>query len=194
MPGRDDDNLFESGEHREIYDLLAQDRRQILRTANERIASGMYERIARAHVERKFGTAWRPQWQLGMAAVVLGVLTMIWIALPKKSSPASPTQSTQAPARNAHFTMAPTNKVAVRRPAHVSTRRPFVVAHETVPRRATFPINVAATEEERLLMQLASQNPKQLQAMSEAMAASQARAEAEKQEFDHWLQQRGENR
>jgi hypothetical protein len=66
-----------------------------------------------------------------------------------------------------------------------------MMARQIVPRLATFPMNITPTEQERLLMQLAAQQPEQLLAAAQAMADMRARDEKEKIDFDHWVHPKG---
>ena len=82
MPVRNDDNPLDRTDPEGIDDLLAQDRDLLARAADERIAGGMYARIAHAHAERKVAAGWRWQWQLAIASLACAVLVAVWFALP----------------------------------------------------------------------------------------------------------------
>ncbi len=190
MPLRDDDNALEP-----IDDLLAMDRKSIAGAANQRIAGGMYARIARARAERSSVTARNWQWQLAIVSLACAVLVAAWFTLPKRNVPREVPQSAHLPAvapDNAPMAeLPPARRAPGRSPARSVPSFHPMAARAELPRQATFPINVAPTEQERLLLRLASQHPKQLLAMAEAMAATRDQEEAERQEFDQWLKHRG---
>lgn len=192
MPVHNDDNPLDRTDPEGIDDLLAQDRDLMARAADERIAGGMYARIARAHAERKLAVGFKWQWQLVIASLACAVLVAVWFALPKKNvreAPPSAQVPAVAPARAQVAAQPPIKKTPARR--LVPTRFHPVASQAELPRQAIFPINVAPTEQERLLSQLAARSPQQLRLVAEAMAEQKNRDERGKQEFDQWLQQRG---
>jgi hypothetical protein len=62
------------------------------------------------------------------------------------------------------------------------------MAKEIAPRNATFPMKVAPTEQETLLMQLASRQPKDLLEVAKAIADMKDREARERHDFDQWVQ------
>lgn len=195
MSVHDNENMLDSTENDQIDQLLAEDRRRMIRIASERIESGMYARITRCNLERNT-RARRWQWGLAVAALALTALAAVWFRAPAQNNsfPAASrsTRPLLSQPDSAHLIAKPSAKRAP--PARLGHSSPSqsTPAHALVPRRPTFPINVAATEQEILLSRLASESPKELQAMAEAMAAERIQEETERQQFDQWLQQRGE--
>jgi hypothetical protein len=193
MPVRNDDNPLDRTDPEGIDDLLAQDRDLLARAADERIAGGMYARIAHAHAERKLAAGWKWQWQLVIASLACAVLVAVWFALPKKSvreAPPSAQVPAVTPARVQVAAQPPIKKTPARSLVPAARFHP-VAAQAALPRQAIFPINVAPTEQERLLSQLAARSPQELRLVAEAMAEQKNQDERAKQEFDQWLQQRG---
>lgn len=190
MPLRDDDDGLEP-----VDDLLALDRKVITGAANERIAGGMYARIARDHAELGSATARTWQRPLVIASLACAAVVVLWFMVPKKNVQRDTPRSAQLPvvARgNTHDAALPSTPRAPRRsPVHSGPRFHPVAARAELPRPATFPVNVIPTEQERLLSRVASQHPEELLAMAQAMAATRNREEAEKREFDQWLQEKG---
>lgn len=193
MPLRDDDDALKP-----IDDLLALDRKSIAGAANERIAGGMYARIARAHAERKLVVAGRWGWGLAAAATACLALAVIWFAEPARNgrgtnsgNPQRPQTVSAAPVPGRMDPRPAAKSAPGKKLARSAPRAHSVVAQEIAPRRARFPSNVAPTEQEVLLMQLASHHPNQLLAVAEAIADMRNREEKERQDFDQWVQKGG---
>lgn len=194
MPAHDDEDMLDHTERDRIDDLLAQDRQGMLRAANARIAGGMYVRIARTHAERNSVVASRWQWQILVVAVASAVLAAVWITMPRRSALPAASPSAQlplvAPSRAPIAEQSPV-RTRVRRVAPLPSGTRLLVARSTVPRQPTFPMNVAPTEQELLLMQVASRSAQEQQAIAEAIADAKSQGDKQTQEFDQWLQQRG---
>jgi len=191
----DDKNMMDRADQ-EFDDLLAQDRNRIAGVASERIASGMLERIAHAHAVNPPIAAWKWQRRLVLGAIGCVTLVAVWFAIPRKIAPPQVPSSAHLPVLSpspAQSVPQPVKRALVKNVVG-SPGSHFRTARTEVPRQATFPINVAATEQERLLMRLAAQHPEQLLALAEAMDTERSQEEKQKQEFEQWLQQRGGNR
>lgn len=195
MSARDDENMEDRTEREPIDDLLALDRRLTLRAANERIAGGMYARIARAHAEGRLVRAGRWRWALTGAAAACLTLAVIWFAKPAKDgrevrsgNPQGPETISTAPvSRRVDVQPTATRAPGKKLSRSVPRARP-VMAQEIAPRQAMFPLNVAPTEQEILLMRLASRQPKELLAVAETIADMKDRDDRERHDFEQWVQ------
>jgi hypothetical protein len=203
MSAREDEDMQDRGEQEPIddllvEDLLALDRELLLRAANQQIARGMYARIARAHAERRPVTAARWRWGLAVAAAACLALPAVWFAMPAKHVKEAKDVNPGNPPGHETISLAPVpGRVDVQptvtiRPgkklARSAPRAYSVMAREIAPRQATFPLNVAPTEQEVLLMQLASHQPKELLAVAKAIAEMKDRDDRERHDFDQWVQ------
>jgi hypothetical protein len=192
----DNENRIAGSSEQWLDDLLAQDREQVRRATDERITGGMYRRIVRARAEYGHSAAWARRWAT-MGAVVAVMVLMIWIAMPRRREPLPATGvlrpmphpitggRIQTPVAIGGARQAGPRSVRARVPAHP--------AANVAPRRAIFPSSIVPTGEERLLMELASNHPEQLQAVVEATANMDKQEKEHRQAFEEWLQQ-GEKR
>jgi hypothetical protein len=202
MSARKDNDMQDRAEQEPIDDLLvddllALDRESVLRTANQQIATGMYARIARAHAER--GRIMVRSWRFGLAAAAATclVLTAVWFAIPAKhvkeakdakpGNPPGPETISVTPVPRRVDVQRAVTIAPVKTPAR-SAPQAHLAMGEVVPRQATFPLNVAPTEQEVLLMQLASRQPKELLAVAEAIADMKDREDRARHDFDQWVQ------
>lgn len=198
MSAHENEKMPDRAEQEPMDDLLALDRKLTLQAANERIAGGMYARIARTHAERRLAVT--RHWQLGLAAATAACLTlvMVWHATPARNGKdVSPGGSHGAPTASVLPYQSPVDgqpaitRIPVKSRVRAASPARSVMARQIAPRQATFPMKVIPTEQERLLMQLAAQQPKQLLATAEAMADMRDRDDKERIDFDHWVHQKG---
>ena len=192
----DNENRIAGSSEQWLDDLLAQDREQVRRATDERITGGMYRRIVRARAECGNSAAWARRWA-SMGAVVAVMVLMIWIAMPRRREPL-PTTGVLRPIPHPITGGPIQTPVAIggarqAGPRSVRARIPAHPAPNVAPRRAIFPSSIVPTGEERLLMELASNHPEQLQAVVEATANMDKQEKEHRQAFEEWLQQ-GEKR
>jgi hypothetical protein len=198
VSNREDKNVLDSTESEPIDGLLALDRKAVLEAANERIAGGMYARIAQAQAECRLVAADRWRWALAAAAAACVALVVVWYATPARNakdifpggSHGAPTSSV-SPYQSRVAGQLAITRIPVKSRVRAAAPARSMMARQIVPRQATFPMKVVPTEQERLLMQLAAQQPKQLLAVAEAMADMRDRDDKERIDFEHWVHQKG---
>jgi len=183
----------------QIEDLLAADREHLRKMAEERIASGMFARVAEAHRRqgrRKdvLGLAFRG----ALAAAVMAAA--LWIGWPDKSP--SPEIAKDVPQKvvGPSTPSAQTSAKSVRPAAQTHPRpgTPLIAAPSVTPRQPMFPGNTEPTEQERLMMALArsdlTREDKQLPEIAKAISVQVAQEKGQRQAFEKWLQEGGAGR
>jgi len=189
VSGPEDKNQFE--------DFLAGDQAHLRKVAEERIASGMFARVAMAHRQQgrrtdALGLALRG----ALAAAVVAVA--LWIGWPHKSS--SPEIAKDVPRKvvglSAPAAQTMTKSVRPAARTHPQPKTPRIAARRVTPRQSVFPGNTEPTEQERLMMALArsdlTREDKQLPEIAKAISVQVAQEKGQRQAFEKWLQEGGE--
>ncbi len=188
-------------------DLLAKDRQVVREAAERQIAGGMYRRIAEAHrIEMDKDKAQFRWLVLAFGAVVTVVLLMgLWIggslkppflepvatgssdrevkpqATLQPANPAIPNSGTRAAAAS------PLKKDAPLRSVRLHSLQSAKVKPSSAPRLATFPSNVAPTEQERFLLQAAISDPEELVAIAKLDEQHKKEMEEQREAFEKWI-------
>jgi len=176
-----------------LDDLLTADREHLQRTAEDRIAGGMYPRILQAGAGREHGLAKLWRWGLISAAAAV-IMLMIWLKLPQKAHPSTEVASPPGPGPTPAaliITRAAGSHAAPPRPKLMRLKTSAQAIRNFAPKPAVFPSNIVPTEEERLLLQLANGHPEQLKELSEAISEMDKREKERRQAFEKW-QEKGE--
>lgn len=195
MRAPDNENKARDAREQWLDNLLTGDREHVQRITEERITAGMYARIVRAGAGRPYHLAPLWRWALISAGAAMIVLVIL-IERPQttRPSPAGISPSLTRPATEGSSTMRAGNKGATPpRPRLVGRKTAAQPTRNLVPKQAVFPSDIAPTEEERLLVQLASSHPEQLQQVAQAIVDMDKREKERRQAFEKWLQQ-GEER
>jgi hypothetical protein len=180
-----------------VEDVLARDRRAIRSAATERVAGGMYSRIAQAVKKDGNASTFQCRWAVVYVGLTALLITAFWIGISHNSLPPDSHATVQSiPAVPAPATIksdlarAGTSSPVLKRmqPRAAAfrplTRRP---AQQPAPRQAVFPIEVAPNEQERIMMQIARNHPEQLKVIAQQFADDSSQLEDQRREFEEWL-------
>lgn len=179
-----------------LDELLDGDRQYVRRVTDACVANGMQQRIVEAAIEKSqcISSAWR--WRMISVGTIAVIILMLWIKVPRRtlqiqrSAALSPipglttSQKLEEPAANSIALQAMPRQ---KKRGLVRIRTDVQAKQDVLPKRSLFPSNLAPTDEERLMMQLARNNPEQLQEISLAISNADHREQELSQSFEIWL-------
>lgn len=191
MPGPDGKSHLE--------DLLADDRVHLRQMTEERVASGMFDRVA-GNYRRRNRSLVVFRLAVAIALAAAGMIAVLRIDRQHKPLPPEAAKNGRRE-MEVQKTPAPrTSPMVVRSPKSVR-RQPgasSVAAHRVMPRQPVFPGNSEPTEQERLMMALArsdlTREDKQMSEISRDISAQIEREKGQRQAFEKWLQEGGAGR
>jgi hypothetical protein len=185
-------------DHRSLDDLLAHDREIVRRATAQRIAGGMYGRIAQAAREAIPRQTFPWQWKLAAAVLPLLLIAGIWTALSRKSETrvSNATVHSNINSASNHVTNTPPATASVRKPERPRPRKTVIPVRayhvaQLAPRQAVFPSNTGLSAEERLLLQLAQNHGEELQLIAKNFADDSKQLQEQRRAFEEWLKEGG---